>query len=112
MVRNGGNESRHERFPDEIEQQKVKGIEGVEGVLGDLPLDETSMAVVEVDRDEGKACLPADRQYAEADGGLQRGAVAQGVERQDETHAYNLVVGVHEPCRGKQSEEHSSKAES
>ena len=106
MVRNGGNKSRHERFPDEIEQQKVKGIEGVEDVLGDWSLDETSMAVVEVDRDEGQTCLPADGQYAEADGGLQGRAVTEDIERQDEAHASSLIVGVQESCHGKQSEEH------
>ena len=96
----------HQRFPDEIEQQKMEGVVQVEGVLGKGTSDKAAAAVVEVDGDEGQAGLPADRQYAEADGGLQGRAVTEDIERQDEAHASSLIVGVQESCRSKQSEEH------
>ena len=60
----------HHQAPDEVDSQQVQWIEDIEEVFADVTLDEATLAIVEVDRDEGQPGYQAHRQIAAANGSL------------------------------------------
>lgn len=94
----------------QVDDQQVKRVEGVEQVFGEFPFHETALPVVQADRDEGRAGDPFARQDAAADDRLQDALVAQHVEQQDETIAGAAVVRAQQHGHDQQPQEAGQQA--
>lgn len=60
----------HHQAPDEVDGQQVQWIENIEEVFANVALDETTLAIVEVDGNEGQPGYQTHRQIAAANDSL------------------------------------------
>ena len=81
---------------DEVDNQEVQGIEDVEEILCPGTLDETTLAVIHIDGDEGQTGNPTHGEHDAADGCLKDTVATQHIEQNDERHPTGAIVSMHQ----------------
>lgn len=102
----------HHQAPEEIDHQQVQGVEHIEEVFADGPLDEAPTTVIEIDGHKCQTCYPTHGQVTPADGSLKDTMMPKHIEQQNETNACAPIVCMEEDAYANEREQNDRQTHS